>query len=127
MPNRTRIFIDFWNFQLNWNDRMAGKQCDWRALPLALVDETNGILKSAGGATEGVTLEETPCTRPWTLLGTQTSGTGWRIRSTDSRAVTSTFANGARKQRRSTVATATPRSALAQRVVSCTQSWLRRA
>jgi len=32
---RTRIFIDFWNFQLHWNDRLDPQRCDWRALPPA--------------------------------------------------------------------------------------------
>lgn len=60
MPNRVRIFIDFWNFQLNWNDRMPSTaQCDWKALPLELLEETNQILKGSGGATEDGTLEET--------------------------------------------------------------------
>lgn len=60
MPIRVRIFIDFWNFQLNWNDRMGvGKNCDWRALPIALLEQTNDILKSAGGVLEMGVLEET--------------------------------------------------------------------
>ena len=33
MGIRTRIFIDFWNFQLNWNDRPGGQRCDWKRLP----------------------------------------------------------------------------------------------
>lgn len=60
MAIRVRVFIDFWNFQLNWNDRMGvDKNCDWRALPLALLDQTNDILKGAGGVAEDGTLEET--------------------------------------------------------------------
>ena len=31
-----RIFIDFWNFTLQWQDVAAGKQCDWQKLPNAL-------------------------------------------------------------------------------------------
>jgi len=31
------VFIDFWNFQLNWNDRSRGAKCDWFKLPSALV------------------------------------------------------------------------------------------
>jgi len=27
-PVRVRIFLDFWNFQLNWNDRTAKAQID---------------------------------------------------------------------------------------------------
>jgi len=44
MPVRTRVFIDFWNFQLQWNDR-AGEpggvpvRCDWRQLPVVLAEE----------------------------------------------------------------------------------------
>jgi hypothetical protein len=36
----SRIFVDYWNFQLQWNNRTghaADKRCDWPKLPTALV------------------------------------------------------------------------------------------
>lgn len=56
---RLRIFIDFWNFQLNWKrNAQAGQDCDWRALPSVLVHESRALLEGAGleGALQ---LEET--------------------------------------------------------------------
>jgi hypothetical protein len=32
-----RIFIDYWNFQLNWNERANEARCDWLALPWTLI------------------------------------------------------------------------------------------
>ncbi len=43
MEGRTYVFIDFWNFQLNWNERIQAK-CDWRKLPTVLVHETDRVL-----------------------------------------------------------------------------------
>lgn len=43
MEGRTRVFIDFWNFQLNWNERIQAK-CDWRTLPTVLVHEAGRVL-----------------------------------------------------------------------------------
>lgn len=43
MEGRTRVFIDFWNFQLNWNERIQAK-CDWRTLPTVLVHEADRVL-----------------------------------------------------------------------------------
>ncbi len=37
MEIRTRIFVDYWNFQLNWNERANEARCDWLALPWALI------------------------------------------------------------------------------------------
>ncbi len=37
MTQRARIFVDYWNFQLNWNERANEERCDWLALPWALV------------------------------------------------------------------------------------------
>lgn len=54
-----RVFIDFWNFQLGWNeatDRQA--QCDWRKLPLHLVRSAIELLQATGDTT-GLTLAET--------------------------------------------------------------------
>jgi DNA invertase Pin-like site-specific DNA recombinase len=38
--SRVRVFVNFWNFQLGWNDATSKQQCDWRALPLVLVDRS---------------------------------------------------------------------------------------
>ena len=53
---RIRIFIDFWNFSLNWNQRAEG-QCDWRKLPLILTQEAQSVLSQAGLGS--LSLEET--------------------------------------------------------------------
>lgn len=39
MAYKTRIFIDFWNFQINWNDRADDAKIDWKVVPRLLVDE----------------------------------------------------------------------------------------
>lgn len=61
---RARVFIDFWNYQLGWNDA-AGKdragndvRCDWSKLPRALVAAADDVLTGAGNQA-GLTLEET--------------------------------------------------------------------
>ena len=48
MRLRTRIFVDFWNFQLNWNERTGKALCDWRALPNVLMAESRRLLATAG-------------------------------------------------------------------------------
>ena len=53
---RLRLFIDFWNFSLNWNEREKAS-CDWTQLPLRLRNEAEGILQTAGLGS--LTLEET--------------------------------------------------------------------
>ena len=58
MAYRTRVFIDFWNFTLNWNQRAAGARIDWPQVPRVLLDESRKQLESAGVAGE-LTLEET--------------------------------------------------------------------
>jgi uncharacterized LabA/DUF88 family protein len=58
MAYKTRIFIDFWNFQLAWNDRAGVEQIDWHAIPRVLIDETKKKLEAAG-ITEPLALEET--------------------------------------------------------------------
>lgn len=61
---RARVFVDFWNFQLGWNEAAgrdpSGKviQCDWSKLPKVLVDEADSLLTAAGNP-PGLTLEET--------------------------------------------------------------------
>jgi hypothetical protein len=60
---RARVFVDFWNFQLGWNEA-AGKDsggqvhCDWSKLPGVLVNAADDLLTAAGNA-PGLTLEET--------------------------------------------------------------------
>jgi len=61
---RARVFVDFWNFQLGWNEAAgrdaAGRpvHCDWSRLPKALVDAADVLLAAAGNP-PGLTLEET--------------------------------------------------------------------
>jgi hypothetical protein len=61
---RARVFVDFWNFQLGWNEAAghdaAGRlvQCDWSRLPKALVGSADTLLAAAGNP-PGLTLEET--------------------------------------------------------------------
>jgi uncharacterized LabA/DUF88 family protein len=45
---RVRIFIDFWNFQLSWNQRAADKKCDWTALPRTGLAAAAACLASVG-------------------------------------------------------------------------------
>jgi len=54
----TRIFIDFWNFQLNWNQRAGEDTIDWTLVPRVLIDEARKKLEAAG-ITEDLALEET--------------------------------------------------------------------
>lgn len=44
----TRIFVDYWNFQLMWNERSGGRPCDWKALPRELVKAASARLGGAG-------------------------------------------------------------------------------
>jgi len=55
---RVRVFIDFWNFQLTWNER-AGQQvqCDWKKLASTLTLAAAAELGNAGLAS--LALEET--------------------------------------------------------------------
>jgi uncharacterized LabA/DUF88 family protein len=55
---RTRVFIDFWNFSLNWNERAAGARIDWQKVPRVLLDEAKKQLETAG-IQESLALEET--------------------------------------------------------------------
>ena len=50
MPGRTCIFIDFWNFQINWNKRV-NERCDWKRLPRVLVDDASQVLQEVGDNT----------------------------------------------------------------------------
>ena len=53
MATRTRIFIDYWNFQLNWNERADEARCDWLALPRSLLREAERISRCSDLAYEG--------------------------------------------------------------------------
>ncbi|MDX2194329.1 MAG: NYN domain-containing protein [Gemmatimonadales bacterium] len=54
---RVRIFVDYWNFQLTWNDRTQKAPCDWRRLPGELLRASTSVTESAElGA---LSLEET--------------------------------------------------------------------
>jgi uncharacterized LabA/DUF88 family protein len=55
---RTRVFIDFWNFSLNWRPRAGEARIDWPAVPRVLLDEARKKLETAG-ITEDLQLEET--------------------------------------------------------------------
>lgn len=55
---RVRIFIDFWNFQLSWNNSTQGAKCDWRALPATIMRATSDVLLSVN-ITDSLDLEET--------------------------------------------------------------------
>ncbi|MCI0634874.1 MAG: NYN domain-containing protein [Actinobacteria bacterium] len=57
MGTSTRIFIDFWNFQLNWNDR-SQQGCDWQKLPTVLLGQAADLLAKVG-LTDALDLEET--------------------------------------------------------------------
>ena len=54
----TRIFVDFWNFQLNWNDRAGESRCDWKKLPSVLLEQAHDLLQQVG-ITDALELEET--------------------------------------------------------------------
>lgn len=35
---RVHVFVDYWNFQLRWNERAGEARCNWAQLPLVLVE-----------------------------------------------------------------------------------------
>lgn len=91
---RTRIFIDFWNFQLSWNATMNPKNCDWRALPAAVLKASSSVLGTVG-LTDPLDLEETllyasvdpvgeAALRGW-LTGTIERLPSWRVSIRDRR------------------------------------------
>ncbi len=54
MVQVARLFIDYWNFQLNWNERANEARCDWLALPgrvLSAIEESVRIAPLAYGGT----------------------------------------------------------------------------
>lgn len=59
MAQSARLFIDFWNFQLNWNDRVGrDKGCDWKKLPVSILSETQRVYQETG-LTGDLELDET--------------------------------------------------------------------
>ncbi|MEA2231810.1 MAG: hypothetical protein QOD83_1626 [Solirubrobacteraceae bacterium] len=58
MAYRTRVFIDFWNFTLQWRDRAGAARIDWPQVPRVLLDQAGTRLEAAG-IKEPLTLEET--------------------------------------------------------------------
>lgn len=59
MAYRVRLFVDFWNFQLSWNEHMtSAKQCDWPRLPACFVAQAQTSITNAGIG-EPLQLEET--------------------------------------------------------------------
>jgi uncharacterized LabA/DUF88 family protein len=46
MEQRVRIFVDFWNFQLNWNNHIGkSPSIDWIKLPSNLIKKSKTILE----------------------------------------------------------------------------------
>ncbi len=59
MSYRVRLFVDFWNFQLQWNEHLTKeKRCDWARLPAELVAQAHAAVTNAGIA-QALQLEET--------------------------------------------------------------------
>ena len=48
MAGPTRVFIDFWNFQLQWKARAAGANCDWTKIPSTLLAAAQGVAPQLG-------------------------------------------------------------------------------
>jgi len=44
----TRVFIDYWNYELQWRDRVQ-KQCDWAKLPHLLTASASSAAAQLGG------------------------------------------------------------------------------
>jgi uncharacterized LabA/DUF88 family protein len=58
MSTSSRLFIDFWNFSLNWRQRMGGQRCDWKKLPSEIVGQANLLFDEAGLSSD-LALDET--------------------------------------------------------------------
>jgi hypothetical protein len=54
---RVRIFIDYWNFAIDWQHRAGGQKIDWTKVPSVFVEAANTLLARA--ALGPLTLEET--------------------------------------------------------------------
>lgn len=46
MASRVRLFIDFWNFQINWNERAGSTRCAWDRLADVLVEAGENLYGS---------------------------------------------------------------------------------
>ena len=44
---RVRVFIDYWNLQLAWNERANGAPLDWPKVPLVFCHEVSQVLQKA--------------------------------------------------------------------------------
>lgn len=53
---RVKVFIDYWNFQLSWNERTQRAKCDWPKVASVFCHEASRIITSAGLGS--LTLEE---------------------------------------------------------------------
>jgi uncharacterized LabA/DUF88 family protein len=53
-----RIFVDFWNFSLNWRDHANNANADWKRLPAVLMSEAESVLSAVSPGTT-LSLEET--------------------------------------------------------------------
>jgi uncharacterized LabA/DUF88 family protein len=40
---RLHVFVDYWNFQLRWNERAGDARCNWTHLPSVLVDKVKTL------------------------------------------------------------------------------------
>jgi uncharacterized LabA/DUF88 family protein len=40
---RLHVFVDYWNFQLRWNERAGEARCDWAHLPTALLEKVKTL------------------------------------------------------------------------------------
>jgi uncharacterized LabA/DUF88 family protein len=45
-PLCTRIFVDFWNLQLTFNEHVESRKLDWKALSPILIAEASSILRT---------------------------------------------------------------------------------
>jgi len=43
MIQRVHVFVDYWNFQLRWNERAGEARCNWIGLPEVLVGEAEKL------------------------------------------------------------------------------------
>lgn len=60
MAYHARVFIDFWNFSLNWNQRQpTGTRIDWKKLPREMLSSATQIYSDVGLGGENLELDET--------------------------------------------------------------------
>ena len=43
MLQRVHMFVDYWNFQLRWNERAGDARCNWAHLPTVLLDKVKTL------------------------------------------------------------------------------------